>query len=65
MKWRWLVPTPRDGVFIVQYVIVVLILQQCADLKHRDAFEKEAVQAGAARYVFDEAGDPHFEWRKP
>lgn len=31
----------------------------------RDAFEKEAVSAGAARYVFDDAGDPHFEWRKP
>lgn len=31
----------------------------------RDRFEKEAVQAGAARWVFDEAGDPHFEWRKP
>lgn len=31
----------------------------------RDAFEKEAVNAGAARYVFDDAGDPHFEWRKP
>jgi hypothetical protein len=31
----------------------------------RDRFEKEAVQAGAARYMFDDAGDPHFEWRKP
>lgn len=31
----------------------------------RDRMEKEAVQAGAARWVFDQAGDPHFEWRKP
>lgn len=31
----------------------------------RDRFEKEAVQAGAARWVFDEAGESRFEWRKP
>lgn len=65
VKWRWLVPTPRDWVVCVLYALVTIALNLWASAKNRDYFEKEAVSAGAARYVFDEAGDPHFEWRKP
>jgi len=65
VKWRWLVPTPRDWVMVVLYMFVMVVLNRCASIENRDHFEKEAVSAGAARYVFDDAGDPHFEWRKP
>ena len=65
MKWCWLIPTPRDWVMVVLYFVVMVVLNRCASIENRDAFEKEAVSAGAARYVFDDAGDPHFEWRKP
>lgn len=65
MKWRWLVPTWGDVRFLVTFVVMTLVLQRCREEKTRDYFEKEAVSAGAARYVFDDAGDPHFEWRKP
>jgi len=65
VKWRWLIPTPRDWVMGAAYVLISVVCNRCASVENRDRFEKEAVSAGAARYVFDDAGDPHFEWRKP